>query len=343
VQWTRRSPALAIVAGSALVLLVVATLLTALRVHDASQALERSQRNLARQKADSLWVRLRQLGEAVESVAAAPGLAETVARSEHDRVQQIILREGARRTDLSGESPFHSWFVVDRNGQIVARYEQLLPELEGVDHRGRDYYRGAVARTHEQNQPRAYFSRIYQAEGTAGFAKLGISAPLVHVGNVVGVVVASVTTGGPALGLPALPGEPVVTALLGRMDPHRMPDDPPLPSDATELLVLRHPAYGEQDPAVFVGSRQAAVMATGYVERGRDPVGRIADPYRGSWQAALAPVRSSVDGRQTELIVAVQTRPARGLAAGTWAAIAAAAGFGLLVLGVSLALRRAAK
>jgi serine/threonine-protein kinase len=343
-RWCRRSPALALLAGATVLLLVVATVLTALRIHDASQQLERAQRDLAQQKAETLWVRLLQLGEAVESVGAAPGLAELVAHGEHERVQEIILREGARRTDLSGESPFDSWFVVDRQGHIVARWKELLPEREAKeDHRGRDYYRGAVGRARQPGPAHAYFSRAYEARGIAGFAKLGISVPLIYAGDVVGVLVASVTTGGPTLGLPTLPGEPVVTVLLARLDPHRLASDPPLPADATELIVLRHPAYSERDPAVFVAPRQASTTSAGYVESWHDPVGRIAEPYRGSWQTAFAPVRSSVDERGTELIVAVQARPARGLAASSWAAITAAAALVLLVAGVSIGLRRAAR
>ena len=192
--WCQRSPL-----GAGLVVALLA--LTTLAGVDVARRLQEPRRNrliAAQQTAELLENRLEDMKEAVEATAGDPQLADLLAQGNLSVLQTLVESEGSRHDDLDGSSPFESLFLIDsRNGEIGARWPSMDPETEGLDFRARNHYQGLLS---SSTFPEAYVSRVYKALSDRLF-KFGVSAGVLHNGEKVGVVVATVTTvkGGPKL------------------------------------------------------------------------------------------------------------------------------------------------
>ena len=184
-------------------------------------------------------------------------------------------------------------------GEFVIRKSAV--DAVGVDFRRRDYYRGLLA----SSGSGAYVSRAFRGVTDERF-RFGVSARLIRDNQTVGVVVGTVTTDD-RMGLADVQHESLVTAVLARRDSHPLPGEKgPDQSDASEYVILQHPAYVLGIEPRWLPRRYLPELAEGEANAYRDPVGDLkeesARPYRGTWVATFAPVTG------TDFIVVVQQR-----------------------------------
>ena len=293
--WCRRNPV-----GLALVAVLVALMtLASLNVLDRLQEPRRAQATLARQQAETLEIRLQQLTQAVAPVGENLRLGELLAQRNRPALQTIIEETGNSRVDLNGSSPFESWFVIDRrDGEIVARWPEMSPDIEGVDFSSRDYFEGL------NGASGTYVSQVYKALSDELY-KFGISTSVRHNGENVGVVVATVTTSR-QMGLPGIEEPGFVTALLARRDSFLVAGETSIPPEgASDFIILLHPGYERGiEPGWFPGEYLSEVES-GFAEDYQDPVALLheeSEEYSGRWLASFAPVAGS------EFVVLVQRR-----------------------------------
>ena len=299
--WCRRNP---LGAGLAVLVLAFVTLV-ALNMYDRLQEPGRAQTALAQQKAETLHLRLKQLGQAVAAAAENPRIGELLLQRDLTSLQVFVEETGKSRVDLNGLSPFESWFIIDHSdGGIVARWPAPAPGTEGKDFRGRDYYRGALRQAKANGGAPVYISRVYKAFSDDLY-KFGIAAAVWDGEKVVGALVASVTTSR-QMGLPETESNEFTTALLAGKDSFLAPGEPARPSGASEFLVLLHPAYERRTPPVWIPKQWVETIRKSIADDYRDPTASLDDPiakrYEGRWIASFAPVEDS------EFIVVVQRR-----------------------------------
>ena len=296
--WCRRNPV-----GAGLVAALVAlTLLSGFELADRLSAPRRARLVVAEQTAALLVSRLTDIKRAVEATAARRDLSALLLQRDFPALQALIDEEGRRHDDIDGSSPFASLFVIDaRDGAMVVRWPESDPASTGIDLRRRDYYRGLLASASSG----AYVSRAFRGV-TDKLFRFGVSAPLILEGQTVGVVVGTVTTDD-RMGLPDVPHEAVVTAVLARRDPSPLPGERgPDQADASEYVILQHPAYMLGIEPRWLPRAYLPELTAGEASDYRDPVGdhtvESARPYRGTWVATFAPVTG------TDFIVVVQQR-----------------------------------
>jgi serine/threonine-protein kinase len=296
--WCRRNPV-----GAGLVAALVAlTILSGFELADRLAAPRRARLVVAEQTAALLVSRLTDIKRAVEATAARPELSALLLQRDFPALQSLIDEEGRRHDDIDGSSPFASLFVIDaRDGAMVVRWPTPDPASKGIDLRRRDYYRGLLASPGSG----AYVSRAFRGV-TDKLFRFGVSAPLIRDDEAVGVVVGTVTTDD-RMGLPDVPHEAVVTAVLARRDANPLPGEQgPEQNDASEYVILQHPAYMLGIEPSWLPRTYLAELARGEASAYRDPVGdqtvESARPYRGTWVATFAPVTG------TDFIVVVQQR-----------------------------------
>ena len=294
--WSRRNP---VGMGLAAVLVALLTLV-GLNVVDRLQEPRRTQATLARQQAETLGIRLQQLSQAVAPVAENPRLGELLVERNQPALQAFIEEAGNSRVDLSGLSPFESWFVIDgRDGAILARWPAMSPDTEGVDFSSRDYFQGLSGASG------TYVSQVYEAVSDELY-KFGLSAWVRLNGENVGVVVATVTTSR-QMGLPGIEDPGFVTALLARKDSFVVPGETGMaPEGSSDFVILLHPAYERRIEPVWFPQEYLAGLESGSVTDYQDPVAALNDEsardYVGRWVVSFAPVADS------EFIVLVQQR-----------------------------------
>ncbi|MEE8349168.1 MAG: protein kinase [Acidobacteriota bacterium] len=294
--WCRRNPIGLILAALVMALLT----LTVVNVVDRLQEPGRAQAVLARQQADTLEIRLRQLGQALAAGARQPQLGELLLERNQPALQALIEEIGNSRVDLGGSSPFESWFVIDsRDGAIVARWPEMSADTEGIDFRGRDYFEGL------NRVSGTYVSQVFKALSDQLY-KFGISAWVEHKGENVGVLVATVTTS-PQMGLPDTEDQGLVTALLARRDRFVVPGETGTPpEEASDFILLLHPAYQRGIEPVWFPRDYLAAVQSGSAADYQDPVGSqnggAVQRYEGRWVASFAPVADS------EFVVLAQQR-----------------------------------
>ncbi len=293
--WSRRNP---VGLGLAAVLVALLTLV-GLNVADRLGEPRWAQATLARQQAETLGIRLRQLTQAITPVAADGRLGELLMERNQPALQAFIEEAGNSRVDLSGLSPFESWFVIDgRDGAILARWPEMSRDTEGVDFSSRDYSEGLSG-------PGTYVSQVYKALSDDLY-KFGISAWVRLNGENVGVVVATVTTSR-QMGLPGIEDPGFVTALLARKDSYTVAGETGMaPEGASDFVILLHPAYERRIEPVWFPRKYLAGLESGSVTDYQDPVASLnnesAEDYTGRWVVSFAPVADS------EFIVLVQQR-----------------------------------
>jgi hypothetical protein len=257
---------------------------------------------VAEQTAALLVSRLADIKRAVEATAARPELAALLVQRDYAALQTLIEEEGTRHDDLDGSSPFASLFVIDaRDGAMVVRWPTADPDSKGIDLRRRDYFQGLLALPGSGT----YVSRVFRGV-TDKLFRFGVSARITHEDQTAGVVVATVTTDD-RMGLPNVKHDSVVTAVLARRDPNPLPGEVgPSQSDASEYVILLHPAYVSGIEPRWLPRGYLPQLAAGEASSYRDPIadlpGASARQYRGTWVATFAPVAG------TDFVVVVQQR-----------------------------------
>ncbi|MBW2524878.1 MAG: serine/threonine protein kinase [Deltaproteobacteria bacterium] len=294
--WCRRHPVVAWLGALTAVLLALSTFFVVTALVSVAREPALAQQALARQQADTMGIRLRQLAQAVESAAAISDLGSLLRAGDHEGLQQRVEAIGDGRTDLSGKSPFETWFLLTLEGRIVAHWPDPAPDDQRrIDFRSRDYFQGALRRAREDRPERAYISRVYFGYTDARH-KFGVARAVFADREPAGVLVASVTTS-PALGLPVGEGRASHTALIARVDPSRI--SPHTPHGVDHVLLI-HPAYDRGTvPVTLTGFR---TPSDGVDERYRDPGAAIAPSFGGTWLAGFAQIED------TEFVVVSQRR-----------------------------------
>ena len=322
-RWTRRNPALAALTFfSVLLALVLATAAT-LRLADAqSAATQLAERNAAAlrtnaadaaRQAERMRFELRELSRPVLDLARDASLVTALQRREVPAASAQLHRAAgaanAAESDarwVNRAAPFESWFLLDTNGVLLARWPTMLAPASFAD---RDYLHGALANAGAAGLGAVHVSRAFRSR-VDGLHKLALSVAVTEGGRVLGVVMASLSTAGTA----PLNDDARKTALLARLDPE--PGD----SVTNQLVVLLHPAYAAKVPAVVLSAdefrhfpvprpgRELAepAMKTSLLTSSayRDPVATRHTDYAGEWLAGLAAVGN------TGLLLVYQTRPA---------------------------------
>jgi len=309
--WCRRNPT-----GLILLLAVTAFLgLAGWRIFDALREPARAQAALARQQAKTLELRLLQLSDALTKAARDHPFGELLEQKD-SALKTHLIQTAKERVDLNGRSPFQeNWFLVDLEGTIVARSSRLDARFEHAFLAQRDYFKGACELAEAKGGSPVYVSRVYQSIIPEDKRyKFGFATVVRHDGEVVGVLVATVTTG-PDMGLLELKDGELVTALLAEEDPFVMAGEQRPRGSASPYLILLHPAYRQGDQPVWFPKARLDELRAGVTADYRDPLAVVNEEYAGRWLAAFAPVEGS------SFIVVVQ-RPYRPLLpGGAWLAL----------------------
>ena len=322
-RWVRRNPALAALTFFSVVLALVLATAATLRLADAqSAATQLAERNAAalrtnaadaERQAERIRFELRELSRPVlelardvELVAALGGRDISVASAQLHRAAAAVNAAESDARWVNRAAPFESWFLLDTNGVLLARWPAMLAPASFAD---RDYLHGALANAGAPGLGAVHVSRVFRSR-VDGLHKVGLSVAVTEGGRVLGVVMASLSTAGTA----PLNDDARKTALLARLDPE--------PGDAVtnQLVVLLHPAYSAKVPAVVLPAdefrsfplprpgRELAepemITSLPPVPAYRDPVATRHADYAGEWLAGLAAVGN------TGLLLVYQTRPA---------------------------------
>jgi serine/threonine-protein kinase len=316
-RWCRRNPGLA---GGLLTLLCVLSAGTAagvsyLRDQDAAvcQAVCQGNEYAAHHVANSVLRRLDDLSQPV--LDAAPKLRDVCRRNDRIHAQNALQTAFVLPKQ---DSPFASVYLLDPNGEIVAR----LPDgkaagnpqaVQRKNFRDRDYFKG-VARhlSRKRDRDRIHVSQVFHSAHD-NKDKVAISCPVVTTPDGPWVLAATITTGD-TLGLINLHDQQHKAVLIAPRDPSaaRKGD--------TAYVVLIHPAFDPDkgDAAVPLSYNEVPepdglpeldlATATGQPpfpadENYHDPVADYGHPeYGGRWLTGSARVG------HTELVVQVQQR-----------------------------------
>jgi hypothetical protein len=212
--------------------------------------------------------------------------------------------------DLNGSSPFESWFVIDsRDGEILARWPEMVSDTEGVDFRGRDYFVGL------NGTSGTYVSQVFKALSDELY-KFGISTSVSQDGENVGVVVATVTTSR-QMGLPETEEQGFITALLAPRDRFLVRGETGTPPEgASDLVILLHPGYQRGIEPVWFPKHYLVAVEAGITTDYQDPVLSLSDEsaqqYEGRWAVSFAPVADS------RFVVLIQQRYAPAVPWEVW-------------------------
>jgi tRNA A-37 threonylcarbamoyl transferase component Bud32 len=340
-RWCRRHPERAALALAAAALVVVLTLMAIGELRTAGDARAEARGRAAEILAGNVYSarhvaltvrrRIDELGVPLAAAAARPERGRLLVAGDAAGLARVVAGLGA---DFGHDDGYETWFVVDAQGRMPARWPALPDMLARADFTNRDYFAGAAP-----GGDALYVSRAYQSLFDHVY-KFAITAPVLHEGRFAGVLVASFATG-PTLGILELHDDAHKAALIARMDPTTE-------GYTGEPHIIVHPAYRPHDRAVAVDAalaRQLAGALHGGIARYQDPVGRTHPDYAGAWIAGFAQVPGTpftvliqrrYDGERTaqESLDAARRR---------W--YAAAAGLALVIAlvlgGVRLARRRA--
>jgi serine/threonine-protein kinase len=332
-RWCRRHPAVVVLTGLAVGLLIAATA-TAVSVARAREAMlvrevGRSNLYAARFVAFTLLRELEDLGTPVARAAGNPQLRELLQREDQAGLHSYIEQAAHTTADpargfvrAAGESPFESWFILDLRGRMLAN-SPANSKIVGRDFRGRDYFQGALAHAAEPDEAGVHVSLVYRGESD-GLFKFAMAAPVCagqgRDARVLGVIATTMTTTA-TLGPVQLDDQRRKVVLIGLEDPNS-PEGAGSVTRLGSYVILRHPAYHRGAPALSVPgqwlravdrSRHSNEFRVTDPERDtdpeqaidldyRDPLGDRAPAYAGRWLAGFAPVGN------TGLVVLVQQR-----------------------------------
>jgi serine/threonine-protein kinase len=274
--------------------------------------------------------RLQELSRAVERTSVDPRLRKILEDPKRDGLDKFLdsihrhyddpRHKVARAPD---EHPFKNWFVLDRQGKMLAITEGR--NVVGQVFSYRNYYQGAMRLAEQKHTSAVHISRVFRSVND-NLYKFGISAPVRAAhdpsAEVRGVLVATVTTD-KTMGLPRRLHDKRQNAVLLGLPEESAPGG--------EYVILMHPRYESgAEPVRFPADR----VATQPVDDYEDPVGAIQSAYAGRWIAGFAPVRD------TEFRVIVQQRSPGGQEGPSllndsvlWLAISLLAALGVCLLG----------
>jgi serine/threonine-protein kinase len=336
-RWCRRHPAAAAL-GILAVGAMVATTITAVSMARTREAMlvrevGMSNRYAAGHVANTILRELDYLGRPVAEAAADPALIGLLLQEDHPGLQAYVDRKtldpfgtGPPLEGPPGETPYVTWFVLDREGVIRAESPQSQ-KVVGLDFSGRDYVRGALDHATRPGASPVHVSRIFRSENDT-MPKFALTAPIRSGRGAppIGVIAATVTTRAELENI-RLDDRRRIAVLVGRVDPSppRAGGEPWDPGGSH--VILRHPAYRKGSDARPVpdhlipegpgrrpgspcpglefrlsGEGPADDDALAIDDHYEDPLGALDPRYRGRWIAGLAPVGG------TELSVIVQRR-----------------------------------
>jgi hypothetical protein len=245
--------------------------------------------------------RLQELSRAVERTSVDPRLRKILASPDRAGLGEFLkmihgLYDDPRRKVARSpeEHPFKNWFVLDRQGKMLAI--TAGGNVVGMVFSHRDYHQGAIRLAEQKHTSGVHISRVFKSIND-NLYKFGIAAPVRAdhdpSAEVLGVLVATVTTD-KTMGLPRrLHDERQNAVLLGVPEGH---------APGGDYVILMHPRY--QPGAVPVPFPAGRLRLEGEDDY-EDPVGSADPAYAGRWLAGFAPVRD------TEFIVVVQQRSPR--------------------------------
>jgi hypothetical protein len=240
----------------------------------------------ARHAASTLLGRLRQYGDAVESVSEEEALHHACAAGEWQDVDPF-LRRLVEQPPGRGAPPFVTAFVLDPSGTIRAEWPQRR-KVVGDDFHERDYFRGAVARSSRKEAERVHLSRVFTSKND-GLDKLAVSIAFAPAkGGGWWVLGATIPTDA-TLGLGGLHDDRRKAVLLA-------------PREEGGHVVLVHPGYVAREPSVPFPEDRLRRAGAGFApdDNYLDPVAARHPDYAGRWLAGFAPVPD------TPLVVVVQ-------------------------------------
>jgi len=354
-RWCRRNPVVAALLSVTAALTVLIMLLIVLRFADQSGRNEKILSDnvlIANHTANTILVDFWRLAEHVERVANDPKIrAKLKADRENlipvaadggveeprvlffleEKKRQLqhyfkeIYEKGPKGRD--GNSAFHTWHIVDKEGILLADFPPAKKRVFGVCFKGRDYFIGAKRHLGTVGRARVHVSRAYRSANDDKY-KITLSAivyaqPDKH-DEILGVVCATLPTDA-TLGDLDLKNSERTTVLVGQRDAAPFQEDPAREAPPAEYGILVHPAYTEsgRDAVLvrpemlpmlperrraevddeFVPTRDVVEPSRSRNSAYEDPLGKSNANYEGRWLAGFAQVGNM------EMVVIVQQRP----------------------------------
>ena len=326
-RWCRRHPVPAGLVGSIawLLLVTAGVALTVARAQGEDRRREELSTNIyaARTVAGTVLFKLEEYSDALERAASSPRLREPLQRRDLPALQGFCREMYEAHEDPrlglklpGGESPFDSWFIVDAQGTVLARWPEPPRDFLGKNFAWRDYFEGAK-RHALARRPQPYISSAFLSEADDRH-RFAISIPLLDAegawrGVLVGMVGTGATLGSLRLsdpnearhrtavlvaprdrtrseaGKPA-PGGYIILLHEGLEHGESLPLDGGLAHELDEVRRALPAAEGEQ-------LRMPEPWPTVTITEHRDPLAT----REGPWLAAFAPVG------YTGFVVIVQT------------------------------------
>lgn len=336
-MWARRNPAIAGGIAFLAVLLITSTLaaISVARAQEerVTEEVLRGNEFAARHVASTLYNRLHQFGDAVDSAAEDATLHRACMDNDWPAVEAFLKKRLLAKPPGPGAPPFATAFVLDPQGTIRAELPQQH-KVVGGNFAERDYFRGAIARA--KRWDRVHLSKVFTSKND-GLDKLAVSVPFYPNGEDGPVWVLGATVPADAtLGVGGLHDDRRKAVLIAPRESSG--------SDA-EYVILVHPAYESRETPIPFPAERLRKVGRLYIadDNYADPVGARHPEYAGRWLAGFAPVQDSdlvvLVQQQYDSAVDTQRTFIRRLA--EW--VAAAAGLGVLVVaGIWLLGRRAA-
>jgi serine/threonine-protein kinase len=204
-RWCRRHPVPAGLVGSIawLLLVTAGVALTVARAQVEDRRREELSTNIyaARTVAGTVLFKLEEYSDAIERAASSPRLREPLQRRDLPALQGFCREMYEAHEDPrlglklpGGESPFDSWFIVDAQGTVLARWPEPPRDFLGKNFAWRDYFEGAQRHALAQ-RPQPYISSAFLSEADDRH-RFAISIPLLDAeGAWRGVLVGMVGTG----------------------------------------------------------------------------------------------------------------------------------------------------
>jgi serine/threonine-protein kinase len=312
-RWCRRNPGVTSLVLTAVLLLLVVGGLVALHLSDEATARAReagrteeilqSVGYAAEGVAGLVDARLQELSRAVERTSVDPRLRKKLGNPDQKALEKFLESIQSHYDDprhkvarSPEDHPFKNWFVLDRQGKMLAITAGR--NVVGQSFAHRDYFQGAMRLADQRHTSAVHISRVFQSLNDH-LHKFGIAAPVRAAhdpsAEVLGVLVATVITD-KTMGLPRrLHDKRQNAVLLGVPEGHAAGGD---------YVILVHPHYEPGATPARLPAERVRKDLTGD-EDYEDPVGPSDPAYSGRWVAGFAPVRD------TEFFVIVQQRAPR--------------------------------
>lgn len=246
-RWCKRRPLMAALIVEIALLLVVATLAVfsgaAAQEKDRREEVLRANEYAARWVAGTVLFKLNSYHDVVAKAAREfpPEYFEVLRRGEVQQgngLETYCKQVHAQHTALAGPSGLQDWFVVSKDGTVVASWAPFSKNyVLGNNFAWRDYFKGAW-KLAEARSRSAYISRAILAEPTQR-QRYVIAAPIYDENDEpIGVIISTTNTGA-ALGTLELkdPGDKRhIAMIVAPRDNNRDTRNDPLPEDYAILI-----------------------------------------------------------------------------------------------------------